>query len=110
MRRHELPSPCLFYPHMGRLKLTAVLLIVCFAAPRREHSHDGGVSVGVNLYLIVTSPGLRLGRLSSRFLTCESLCLVRHFAIGERKDKLVTPQTIKDSGILSDQRIRQLTL
>src|ERR1700730_15435451 len=110
MRRHELPSPSLFYPHMGRLKLTGVLLIVCFAAPRREHSHDGGVSVGINLYLIVTIPGFRLGWLSIRFLTGESLCLVRYFAIRERKDKIVTPQTIKDSGILSDKRIRQLTL
>jgi hypothetical protein len=47
---------------------------------------------------------------SRRLLTGESLSLVRHFAIRERKDKIVTPQTVKDCGILSAQRFRQLTL
>src|SRR6202158_3680874 len=110
MRRHELPSPLLFCPHVSRLKLTAVLLIVCFASPRREHSYDGSVPVAVYLYLVVSSHGLRLGGLSSRFLTSESLCLVRYFAVRKRKDKIVTPQTVKDCGVLFDQRSRQLTL
>jgi len=47
MRRHELPSPLLFGPHMRRLKLTAVRFIVFFAAPGREHRHDGSVTVEV---------------------------------------------------------------
>jgi hypothetical protein len=33
VRGHELPSPFLFDPHMGRLKLAAVLLILFFASP-----------------------------------------------------------------------------
>jgi len=44
MRRHKLPSPFLSYPQMGCLELTAVRLIVRFAFPRREHSHDGSVA------------------------------------------------------------------
>src|SRR5260370_5178100 len=110
MRRHELPSPLLFCPTMRRMKLTDVSLIVCFADQRRAHSHNGSVPVKKYFYLIVTSPGLRLGGLSGRFLTGESLRLVRYFAVRERKHKIVTPQMVKDCGILFDQRLRQLTL
>src|SRR5882672_3316214 len=107
MRRHELPSPLLFCPYMGRLKLTAVGLIIFFAAPGRQHSHDRIVPVEVYLDLVVSIGGLR-GR-SGWFLTGESLCFVRHFAIRESKDEIVTPQTVKDRRILFDQRGRQLT-
>ena len=106
MRRHKLPSPLLFRPHVGRLKLTAVRFIVFLPAPRREYRHDGSVPVEVHLYLIVIGLGVRLEGLSGRFLTGESLCLVRYFAIRESKDKIVTPKTVEDGGILSDKRSR----
>jgi hypothetical protein len=75
------------YPHMGSLKLAAVRFVVRIATPRREHCHDRRVPVEAYLYFVVDSFRLGLGRLSSRFLAGESLCLVRHFAIRKRKDK-----------------------
>src|SRR5713101_5505218 len=110
VRRHELPATLLFCPHLRRLKLTAVHLIVCFAAPGREHSHHSSVPIEVNLDLVVSILRFILGGRSGRFLSGESLGLVRYFAVRERKDEIVTPQAVKDGGILSDQRRRQLAL
>src|SRR6266852_4446261 len=76
MRRDELPSPSLFYPHMRRLKLTAVCFVVRLATPRREHRHDRRVPIQVYFYFVVDSLGFGLRGLSSRLLAGESLGLV----------------------------------
>src|SRR5438046_149031 len=87
MRRHELPLTFLFYPHVGRLKLTAVRLIVFFAAPGRKHSHQGSVPAEKYFYFIVTNRGLRLGGLSSRFLTASRWALLDALPFGNVKTR-----------------------